>query len=172
MLAAATAQATDLDAFYRALATVSFTLLGLWWVVVNARYGRGAGAADERRHATGVVLFFLLPGVMCLIASINSELAALWRFAFGACALIGIVEIALYLSSEGVRTAAGRALRLAGLVLYALIALVASAPSLVAESGIGLRPPEVASILLVLLLFVGANLVWLGLTEPAETAGA
>lgn len=170
MLAAA--QATQLDAFYRALATVSFTLLGLWWVVVQGRYGRGEGTAHQRRHAAGIVMFFLLPGVMCLIASINSEIAALWRFAFGACAVIGMAEIGLYLASAGVRTTAARALRLCGLVLYALIAEVAIAPSLVAASGIGLRPPEAASILLVLLLFVGANLVWLGLTEPAETAGA
>jgi hypothetical protein len=37
---------------------------------------------------------------------------------------------------------------------------------------VGLTPQELESVLLGLLLFIGANLVWLGLTEPLEAAGA
>jgi hypothetical protein len=171
-LLAAAAPPVKLDSYYRAVSTVSFTLLGLWWVVAQSRYQRGGGSARQRRHATGIALFFLLPGIMCLIASVNSDLSALWRVAFGACAAIGLVEVALYFATDGARTAAARALRACGFALYALIAAVAIDPSLAAESGVGLRAQEVASILLGLLLFVGANLVWLGLTEPPEAAGA
>jgi hypothetical protein len=168
----AAAPPVKLDGYYRAVSTVSFTLLGLWWVVAQSRYQRGGGAAHQRRHATGIALFFLLPGVMCLIASVDSELSALWRVAFGACAAIGLVEAGLYLATDGARTVSARALRLCGLGLYAVIAAVAIDPTLAVRSGVGLRGQEVASILMGLLLFVGANLVWLGLTEPAEAAGA
>lgn len=169
---AAAASPVKLDSYYRAVSTVSFTLLGLWWVVAQSRYQRGAGTAQQRRHATGIALFFLLPGVMCLIASVNSDLSALWRVAFGACAAIGLVEVVLYFATDGARTLAARALRACGFGLYALIAAVAVDPTLAARSGVGLSAQEVASILLGLLLFVGANLVWLGLTEPHEAAGA
>jgi hypothetical protein len=161
-----------IDAFYRAVATASFTLLGLWWVVVVSRYARGAGSALQRRHAYGIALFFLLPGIMSLVASVNSDLSALWRVAFGACAAIGIAEVALYLATGGARTAIGLALRACGLTLYALIALFAIRPRLAADAGLGQHPQELESVLLGGLLFVGAHLVWLALTEPAETAGA
>jgi hypothetical protein len=161
-----------IDAFYRAIATASFTLLGLWWVVVVSRYARGEGSPLHRRHAYGIALFFLLPGIMSLIASVNSDLSTLWRVAFGACGAIGMVEVVLYLATAGARTAIGLALRGCGLTLYALIALVAARPPLVVEAGLGLHPQELESVLLGGLLFVGAHLVWLALTEPAETAGA
>jgi hypothetical protein len=36
--------AAEIDSFYQSVATVSFTLLGLWWVVVALRYKSGGGA--------------------------------------------------------------------------------------------------------------------------------
>lgn len=161
-----------LDDFYRAVATVSFTLLGLWWLVVQGRYQGGNGARGARRHAYGIVLFFLLPGVMSLISSINADLSMLWRVAFGACAAIGIVEFGLYLATSGARTIGALLLRACGLVLYTLMAAVALHPELVVDIGLRLEPQEFESVLVGLLILVGANLAWLGLTEPTATAGA
>jgi hypothetical protein len=166
------ADPAEIGAFYRAVAGVSFTLLGLWWVVANARYARGEGDARLRRHAYGITLYFLLPGLMSLISSINSELSLLWRLAFGVCAALGIVEVVLYLRTGGARTAGAVALRVCGLAAYALIAAVAIRPELPVDLGLGLAPREVEAILLSLILFVGAHLAWLALTEPSETAGA
>ena len=45
-------------------------------------------------------------------------------------------------------------------------------PRLALDAGLGLRPQEAESVLVGLLLLVGANLAWLGLTEAAEAAGA
>ena len=162
---AAAADPAKIDEFYRAFASVSFTLLGLWWVVVQLRYREGEGDVRGRRHAYGIALFFLLPGVMSLLSSVNSEHSALWRLAFGGCAALGIVEIALYLRSEGRRTPAGLALRWAGLVLYVLMAALALRPRLSVDLALGLTPREAEAVLLALLLVVGANLAWLGLTE-------
>jgi hypothetical protein len=172
ILATAPAASDAIASFYRAVATASFTLLGLWWIVVQSRYGRGEGAGVARRHAYGIALFFLLPGIMGLIASINAEVSLLWRIAFGACAAIGMLEVGLYLATGGVRSAPAVGLRACGLALYALILALAIHPPIAPDAGLGLRPQEAESILLGLLLFVGANLVWLGLTEPVEAAGA
>ena len=155
---AAAADPAKIDEFYRAFASVSFTLLGLWWVVVQLRYREGEGDVRGRRHAYGIALFFLLPGVMSLLSSVNSEHSALWRLAFGGCAALGIVEIALYLRSEGRRTPAGLALRWAGLVLYVLMAALALRPRLSVDLALGLTPREAEAVLLALLLVVGANL--------------
>jgi hypothetical protein len=171
-LAAATPPPDGIESLYRAITTASFALLGLWWVVVTTRYARGEGSALHRRHAYGIALFFLLPAIMSLIASVNGELSLLWRVAFGLSAGIGLVEVVLYLATGGARTAGALLLRGCGLVLYALIAVVAARPQLAADLGTGLHPQELESVLLGALLFVGAHLVWLALTEPAETAGA
>jgi hypothetical protein len=169
--ALAAASAADIASYYRAVTSASLTLLGLWWVVVQ-RYALGEGARDKRRHAYGVALFFLLPGLASLVASLNSEVSALWRVAFGLCAVFGVAEAATYLTTSGTRTATAIALRVAGIVLYVLMAAVAARPELATDLHLGLAPREVEAILLALLLLVGANLAWLGMTESGEAAGA
>jgi hypothetical protein len=164
--------AAAIDEFYRSVATVSFTLMGLWWVVVNARYKEGEGDMRRRRHAYGIVLFFLLPGLMSLISSIDSELTTLWRVAFGICGAVVILELVLFLLAGGAPTPAAMVLRVGGLVVYVLIVAFAIRPELSADLSLGLDPREAEAVLLGLLLLVGANLAWLGLIEPSETAGA
>jgi hypothetical protein len=171
-LAPLMAQAAAVDDFYRSFASVSFTLLGLWWVVVNLRYKSGEGDRERRRHAYGVAMFFLLPGVGSLLSSINTELTALWRVAFGLSAVVGLAEVVLYLRSGARRTQAAVALRVCGAVLYVLMLVLAVRPKLTADLALGLTGPEAEAILLAGLLLVGANLAWLGLTEAEETAGA
>jgi hypothetical protein len=172
LVPAAAADAANISDFYGAVSSLSFTLLGLWWVVVQLRYQGGGGDPRRRRHAYGVALFFLLPGLMSLLSSIDPGLSALWRVAFCSSAVLGIVEVVLYLQTAGVRTPAAVALRAVGLVLYVLIAVVALRPRLTADLSLGLAPQELEAILLALVIFVGANLAWLGLTEPEHTGGA
>lgn len=164
--------AADIDRFYQSVSTVSFTLLGLWWVVVQLKYKEGEGDPWRRRHAYGIALFFLLPGVMGMLSAINSDLGALWRTAFGVTAALGVVEIALYLRSGDKRTKGALALRMCGLALYLLIAAFAVRPLIASDLGLGLEPREVEAIFLGLLIVVGVNLAWFGITESADTAGA
>jgi hypothetical protein len=161
----------DIDAFYQTVATVSFTLLGLWWVVLEVKARDLQTDARRRRNAYGVALFFLLPGVMSLISSVNSEHSALWRLAFGVTAAAGIVEVALYMSTGGRRALGPLVLRICGVALYAFIAAFAIRPELVGDLGIDLAPREVEAILVALLVVVGVNLAWFGITESTETAG-
>jgi hypothetical protein len=119
-----------------------------------------------------VALFFLVPGIISLVSTVNTELGALWRLAFGIAAGVGLLEIVLYLASEGARTRAASLLRLVGAVLYVLIIVVAAAPGVVEDVGIDLNARETEAILLALVLVVGVNVAWLALVEPPETAGA
>ncbi len=164
--------AADIDRFYQAVSTVSFTLLGLWWVVVQLKYKGEEGDPRRQRHAYAVALFFLLPGVMGMLSSINSDLSALWRLAFGVTAALGLLEIALYRFSGDVYTRGAVALRIFGFVLYVLIAAFAIRPELASDLGLGMEPREVEAIFLGLLIVVGVNLAWFGVTESGETAGA
>lgn len=168
----AAASTAAIDDFYKTVASLSFTLLGLWWVVIQLKFKEGEGDARRRRHAYGVALYFLLPGVMTMLSSINSDLSLLWRLAFGLTALLGIVEILLYLTSGGTRTRGPMALRAFSLLLYVPIAAFALRPPLAAELGLGLAPREAEAILIGLLIVVGVHLAWFGLTEADEAAGA
>lgn len=158
----------DIDRFYQSVTQVSFTLLGLWWVVVQMKFRGGAGDPRRRRHAYGVATFFLLPAVMSMISGVNSDHSTLWRVAFGSMALLGIAEIVLFLRSGGDRAAGPVALRAAGLVLYLLIAALALRPALATDLDLGMQPREVEAVLVALVVVVGANLAWFGLTEPDE----
>ena len=164
--------AADIDRFYQAVSTVSFTLLGLWWVVVQLKYKGEEGDARRQRHAYAIALFFLLPGVMGMLSSINSDLSALWRLAFGVTAALGLLEIALYRFSGDVYTRGAVALRIFGFVLYVLIAAFAIRPELATDLGLGMEAREVEAVFLGLLIVVGVNLAWFGMTESSETAGA
>jgi hypothetical protein len=162
----------DIDRFYETASTVSFTLLGLWWVVLELKSESLWSDPGRRRHAYGIALFFLLPGVMGMLSAINSELEALWRVAFGVSAALGVLEIVLYLRSGHVYTRGALALRACGVVLYVLIAAFAVRPELASDLGLGMSPREVEAIFLGLLIVVGVNLVWFGISESGETAGA
>lgn len=164
--------ALDIDAFYQAIASVSFVLLGLWWLVAQVKYQEWRGDPPRRRHAYGISLYFLLPGMMAMAASVNSDISALWRVAFGVIGVLGAMEVLLYLQAGPVRTPAQFVLRLCGTGVYLLIVLLALKPTLATELGIGLKPREVEGLLLTVLLFIGANIAWFGLLESAETAGA
>ena len=157
------ATAADLQAFYQAIATVSFLLLGFWWPV-----GRAAPPGAPARHAYGVSMYFFLPGLMSLMASVNSELTTLWRVAFALTGVIGAVEVVLYLRA-GARGGRGElALRALGSVDYLLIVIVAVAPTLTMSLGLGLKPREVEAILLTIMLLIGVNIAWLGMRESGD----
>jgi len=137
LLAAATGAA--LDDFYKTVATISFTLLGLWWVVVQLKYKEAAGDVRRRRHAYTVSLYFLLPGVMTLVASVDSDLSLLWRLSFGLTAVLGLAEVAFYVTTDGIKSRGAATLRVLAVVLYALIGLFALRPALADGLGMGAR---------------------------------
>jgi hypothetical protein len=155
-----------LESFYQAIAQLCFTLLGLWWVVVQTRYTTWTHNPQRRRIATHISLYFWLPGGMSLLALIQTETVTLWRWAFLIASGLGLFETVRLIRHDDDRPRSGivRFLRWAALPLYALILLVALNPLFARLFGI--HPLVVTGVPLALIVLLGVNLAWDYFIEP------
>jgi hypothetical protein len=166
-----------LDAFYGAFSSVCFALLGLWLVVVGIRLREWQGSAIHRRRAYGVALHFALPGVMSLLALVDSQVPAFWRVSFAIVALGGAVVLVavrgFLVPAErnlaGVRNLPvadqlGLAAYGAAIVIYVLIGALAfvGGPTVL----------RTEAVLLTVLVFLGFNVAWLLLFDDRQPARA
>ncbi len=153
--------------FYRTAAIVSCTLLGLWWVVVRG------GLADRpggERLSLDTSLYFVITGMMSLLALSAPSSTALWRSAFGVASVLGIVSGVLSARAAASTAEAPPLMRiapLAGVLLYAVILAVAIAPSL--ATGLDIRPLQVESVCVTLLLLLGIAIAWIVIVRPEST---
>lgn len=153
----------DVSTFYALFSASCFTLVGLWWGVVQRDLG---WAADPvRRHAVaGVYLSFLLPALMGLFAQVGGrESPALWRISFVVVAVVGCVATARLLSQGADRGVT--VVRAGAVAIYALVALLGMFPEM--AEAVDLRPLQAEALLLVLLVALGHALVWRFLVETA-----
>lgn len=154
----------DVSTFYALFSASCFTLVGLWWGVVQ----RDLGWAEDpaRRHAVaGVYLAFLLPALMGLFAQIGGvQTPAVWRISFLIIALVGCLTTARLLSQESDRGVT--AMRAAAIAVYVLIAVLGLFPEI--ADPFGLRAIQAEALLLVLLVALGHALVWRFLVESVE----
>ena len=104
--------------FYVAFATVCFTLLGLWIVVVQTRHAEWRRSAVHRRRAYGIALHFSLPGLMSLLSLVDPASTMLWRVSFAIVAVGGVMALALVRGPAP--TGLGAAAYVAAVVLYVL----------------------------------------------------
>jgi hypothetical protein len=159
--------ASKLTDFYIAFATVCFTLLGLWIIVVQTRHAEWKRSSLHRRRAYGIALHFSVPGLMSLLALIDPASMQLWRTAFAISALGGALVLVL------VRGPAAGWLGISSYVLaillYILVAIIAISPSLISDAGISARPVRVEAVLLTILVFLGVNVAWLLLFDETST---
>lgn len=151
------------ETFYATLAGASFALLGLWWVVVEARHDRWAIDARRRRTAQRVSWYFTLPGVMSLVSLLSVGAPLLWRSAFVLAALLGAVESA---SMGAVAPPAARMLPWLGVAGWGAVALVAVVPAV--TDGLGLSALQASGVLLSLLLLVGVQWAWSLFLAPTD----
>jgi len=158
----------DLSTFYGLMATTCFTLVGLWWTVVE-RHKSWKTDLRRRRLAGGTYLSFLLPGLMATLASVAPDVPLLWRIAFALASLVGLATTVRLIRIE---TAAVRGPfrrnRWAVALVYVLILVLGVYPELV--RAVGLTPIHVASFLLVLLIVLAHGLTWEFMMEPDEDA--
>jgi cytochrome bd-type quinol oxidase subunit 2 len=155
-----------LESFYETIAQLCFTLLGLWWLVIQTRHDLWTRTRHRRRIATHISLYFWLPGGMSLISLIPTETFSLWRWAFVLASILGLVETLRLVarSEDAPRSRLLRVLRWAALPLYALILLVAFFPGLPRMADI--EPLMVTAIALALIVLLGVNLAWDYFIEP------
>jgi len=150
-----------LDNFYTTVAQASFTLLALWWVLLQIRHDEWFTDPPYRRSVYDVSLYFLLPGMMGLASLLAVEQSWIWRASFALFGGIGAVESILLIARRGPLPAAGplvRAADLISLLLYGLVLLVAIWEDLPDELGIDLRPLELEGLFVAALLLLGVTL--------------
>ncbi|HEX2103585.1 MAG TPA: hypothetical protein VHF51_08025 [Solirubrobacteraceae bacterium] len=147
--------------FYATVAQASFTLLGLWWVLLQIRYEAWFADVDYRRAVYDISLYFLLPGMMGLGALLAAQEPTIWRGVFAVLGAVGVVESALVVGGMRVLRAWPALVAVAdwgSLVAYALLVAVALSPQLPRDVGLGLRPLEAEGMLVAILLMLGITL--------------
>lgn len=163
--------------FYQTVAQLSFTLLGLWWLVLQTKYAEWIGSPARRRMATSISLYFLLPGGMSLFSLLAVGNRVIWQAAFVVAGCLGSVAVLVFVrdaarsggggANGGVgRTLLGQAARLATLVLYGGIVVVALLPDVVSQ--LGVTPLTATGIAVSLLVVLGLALAWAYFLEPAQ----
>lgn len=158
--------------FYGRFGSVSLTLLGLWVIVVQTRYGVWAGSDRHRRQATAVALIFGLPGAMSFLSLVDPTRPLVWRTSFGVGGVLGAIGVLSVVVDRGLRPSDVRAtvgLWTGGLLLGA-IALVAVVAGPLRRSRFGLTPLETEALLFSLVLSVGLAVAWLLLFADEDRA--
>jgi hypothetical protein len=152
-----------LDAFYGAFSPACLALLGLWLVAVQMRADEVRASPELSRRAYAVALFFALPGLMSVIALIDTTNPAFWRVSFAVIALVGAgVLFPVHGLPGGARVK--NAASIAAVLLYLAIA------SLAMVGGAVMQRTE--AVLLTALIFLGFNVAWLFLFTPLTPASA
>jgi hypothetical protein len=156
----------DLVAFYATIAGLSFTLLGLWWVVADRRKQWFVNP-HHRRMAYVVSLHFMLPGAMGVLSLVDPAGSFFWRLVFtlsGVAGIVGAVMVSSAVRSEfGYRRLAAGMLWVA-LPVYALVVAVALAPDL--ADLVDMAPRQLEGIFISLVLLLGINAAWFLSTTP------
>jgi hypothetical protein len=161
----------DVSTFYALFSATCFTLVGLWWSVVQ-KHEAWLRTPHGRRDAGGIYLAFLLPALMGLFAQVGGTTNPLiWRVSFVVVALIGCWSTLRLLQrsrADGDSGVFARHRWIAAL-LYALIAVLGVAPEIV--DPLGVTPLQAEATLLILLVALAHWLVWEFMThsesEPA-----
>ncbi len=149
----------DISTFYALFSATCFTLLGLWWNVLQLN-SAWIGVDEERRAVGGVYLTFLLPAMMGLFAQVGgAETPMIWRISFVGIAIVGCVSTLRLL--RVLRTSSDKTPRLkylATLLIYVLVAIIGAYPEIAKQ--FDLLPIQLEAFLLILLVLVGHGLVW------------
>lgn len=156
-----------LNEFYVAFAPLSFTVYGLWLIVVQTRHAYWRHSPEHRRRAYAVSLHFAIPGLMSLLALVDPTNGTVWRVSFAASAAGGAVILS-YLQFSPIPTPRGRLWQIestAAIILYLLVLLVAIAPGVARDIGAPLR---VEAVLLSLIVFLGINVAWALMFDEVE----
>jgi hypothetical protein len=157
--------------FYSTVASLSFTLMGLWWAVVQFRHEEWI--PRYRGLVYSVFLSFLVPGTMGLAAQIDLASRWVWQLSFvlaagfGIAAMIGSIRVdaddpGAWILGPGRTVTIG---------LYALVALVALLAEPIADATDGdFSALQVEAALVTLLMFLGVNLAFAAMAMPKTAA--
>lgn len=156
----------DLPAFYQTVSGLSFTLLGLWWVVAQ-RHQAWFFERNSRRLAYIVSLHFMVPGATSLLSLVDPRGTFWWRLVFAIAGILGLLGAVL--ASRTVNEEYGRRQLAAGLLVvaipvYLLFTLIAIVPNISAAIDVAAR--QVEGVLTAMVLLLGLNAAWFLTMEP------
>ena len=149
--------------FYATLATISFTLLGLWWVVVQARLGTWVSSRARRIGAYSVSGHFVAVGLLALLATMEDEVDAIWRIGALGGGLLGLVATGVALRYGEME----RYQRLEEVLILAAFLVVISLSAFTYEIG-DLQAIEVNAVASVVIMGLSTQLAWQFLLEAAR----
>jgi len=153
--------------FYQTLVSTSFTMLGIWFAVMQ--FGHGGWRTDSARHRATlhIALHFFLPGMLglgSLLAS-SADGGLLWRTTFVVGGLIGVTESLLYLRTPVPWAGpVERLIRAVDPVLYLLLVVAAFLP----KDALRITPLQAEGIVTGLLFMFGLCMVWLAFAEASS----
>jgi hypothetical protein len=160
----------DISTFYALFSATCFTLLGLWWNVLQNN-PEWTADSEERKAVGGVYLTFLLPALMGLFAQVGGEeTPTVWRVSFVAVAVVGFLSTIRLLRVMRYEHLDQPPWKYAvTLLIYLLVALIGAFPEV--ASPLDLKPVQAEAILLILLVLVGHGLVWDFMVRAQHRAG-
>lgn len=161
----------DVSTFYALFSATCFTLVGLWWTVVQ-KHEAWLRTRAARCDIGGIYLSFLLPALMGLFAQVGGTTNPLiWRVSFVAVALIGCWSTLRLLQRSHADGDAGTFARHRWIaaVIYGVIAVLGVAPELVRP--LGVTPLRAEATLLILLVALAHWLVWEFMTHAEPDPG-
>ncbi len=162
--------------FYGPFSTIAFTVFGLWMFVVQSRFREWIGNRDQYRRASAVSVQLALPGIMSLLALIDTESETLWQWAFGLTSALAIgILLALARRTAGTPRGANEVANGVAILLFVCIAVVSIWPDIVRELGLEAAPARGVEFFFFCLLLLNALVTaWLMLfaeTPPARPRG-
>lgn len=148
----------DLATFYATVSATGFTLLGLWWVVVD-KHPEWFADRVTARMAYVVSLHFMIPAASSLLSLVAPDKAIVWRVVFVATGLSGAAGALLVVRSRHVTGwTPGTTSMVLALPVYLLAVLVALVPHV--STAVGLTALQVEGFLTSLILLLGLHAVW------------
>lgn len=149
----------DTNTFYAVTGATCFTLVGLWWSVVQGKSEWFKDTA-KKRLAGGVYASFLIPGLMSLAAQIGGSSPFVWQLVFIVAAGAGITFSSrlISLTRESMPNGAFSRNSWAVPVLYGLVLIFALFPGLARV--FFLAPLQLEALLLSGLILVAHMLAW------------
>ena len=149
------------SSFYGTFSTIAFTILGLWMFVAQARFREWMQNPDQYRRASAVSTQFAAPGLMSLLALMNSDSELLWRGAFAATSVAAIlVLLALGRRPGGTPRGANEVANWIAMAMFAVIAAVAAWPDVVDWLGLKGQYRTVEFFFFSMLLLDGLVIAW------------
>lgn len=155
----------EATSFYQTLTGTSFTLLGLWFGVMQ--FGHGDWRKDPRRHRSTIhiALHFFLPGMVGMGSLLSTPLdeGLLWRTVFVLGGAIGVAESVQFIRApHGPTRWIERTLRAVDPFLYAGLIVTSFLPSTLV-----LTPLQIGGLVTGSLFLTGLVFVWLAFVERA-----